>query len=49
VTQAVANLINNAIKCSPEGGEIVVKLEEDIHEVVISASDHGLGIPKEVQ
>ena len=49
VTQSVANLINNAIKYSPEGGEIVVKLEEDIDEVVISVSDHGLGIPKEVQ
>lgn len=49
VTQAVANLINNAIKYSPEGGEILVKLEEDIDEVVISISDHGLGIPKEVQ
>ncbi|MCC7119020.1 MAG: PAS domain S-box protein [Anaerolineales bacterium] len=45
--QVFINLINNAVKFSPENEtvEVNVKLEEDAAQ--ISISDHGLGIPSE--
>ncbi|MBI4337096.1 MAG: GAF domain-containing protein [Chloroflexi bacterium] len=47
VAQALGNLLSNAVKYSPQGGEIVVKVEETPKEVVLSVSDQGLGIAKE--
>jgi len=45
--QAVVNLIDNAVKYSPEGSDVSVSLEEAADEVVISVSDHGPGISRE--
>ena len=47
LTQVIANLLNNAVKYSPNGGEIVVstRLEGNTSHVVVR--DHGMGIPKE--
>jgi signal transduction histidine kinase len=47
LTQVMANLLNNAVKYSPNGGEIVVstRVEGDTAHVVVR--DHGMGIPKE--
>jgi two-component system phosphate regulon sensor histidine kinase PhoR len=45
--QAVVNLIDNAVKYSPEGSEIGVRLEEIGDQVVIRVADHGPGIPRE--
>ena len=45
--QAVVNLIDNAVKYSPEGGEVNVSLTASAEDVVISVSDHGPGISKE--
>ncbi len=39
------NLLDNAVKYSPEGGEITVAGEVGDGEVVISVADHGIGIP----
>lgn len=47
--EAMMNLIDNAIKYSPEGKQIVVKLEKKGKDVVISIKDEGYGIPKEEQ
>jgi signal transduction histidine kinase len=47
VAEALRNLIANAIKYSPAGGEIVVRVQDQAGEVVLSVSDHGIGIPKE--
>jgi two-component system, OmpR family, phosphate regulon sensor histidine kinase PhoR len=45
--QAVVNLIDNAVKFSPEGGTIDVILEATSDELVISVIDKGLGVARE--
>lgn len=47
ISQVVNNLISNAIKYSPFGGEILVKVEKRGDEAVIAVSDHGSGISPE--
>ncbi|MBD3949970.1 cell wall metabolism sensor histidine kinase WalK [Tuanshanicoccus lijuaniae] len=46
MTQVIDNIMNNAIKYSPDGGEVVVKIEETENVVVLSIKDEGLGIPQ---
>ncbi len=41
---AFANIIFNAVKYSPEGGDIKVRLWEDDDSIHVSVQDHGLGI-----
>ena len=43
--QAIANLLDNAIKFTPAGGRIRVSLERDGGQWVLSVSDSGPGIP----
>lgn len=43
----VANLIDNALKYSPDGGEIRCTLTRRDDEVVLQVSDHGIGIAEE--
>ena len=44
--QVIDNIMNNAIKYSPDGGMIIVRLMETHNNVVLSITDRGLGIPK---
>lgn len=44
--QVLDNIMNNAIKYSPDGGTITCGLFETNDSVVFSISDEGLGIPK---
>ncbi|MBL1227013.1 cell wall metabolism sensor histidine kinase WalK [Enterococcus sp. BWR-S5] len=46
IIQVLDNIMNNAIKYSPDGGEIICRLLETHSNVVFSISDNGLGIPK---
>lgn len=43
--QALHNLLENAVKYSPDGGEIRVAVSRRVHEVCITVSDQGIGIP----
>lgn len=51
IEQVVSNLLNNAIKYSPEGGEIAVSLKEDEQagSAILSVRDSGIGIPADQQ
>lgn len=44
--EVIDNIINNAIKYSPDGGTITCRLLETNNHVILSISDQGLGIPK---
>lgn len=44
-TQVIDNIMNNAIKYSPDGGVITARLLETHNHVIMSISDQGLGIP----
>lgn len=46
MVQVLDNILNNAIKYSPDGGIITCRLMETHNQVVMSFSDQGLGIPK---
>jgi two-component system sensor histidine kinase VicK len=44
--QVLDNIMNNAIKYSPDGGTITGKMEKRYDTVLISIRDEGMGIPK---
>ena len=46
MTQVIDNILNNAIKYSPDGGKIKVRMKTTDAQLIISISDEGLGIPK---
>lgn len=46
MTQVIDNILNNAIKYSPDGGKIKVGMKTTDVQLIISISDEGLGIPK---
>jgi signal transduction histidine kinase len=47
--QVFDNLLGNAIKFSPEGGQITVAVEDEGPVARVSVSDQGIGIPKDQQ
>ena len=47
VTQAVINLLSNAMRYTPEGGWVVVSVGGDRRYVTIAVKDTGIGIAKE--
>lgn len=49
IKQVIDNLISNAIKYSPNGGNIVVGIDNTKEYVKVSVTDSGIGIPKEHQ
>lgn len=46
LAQSFGNLLENAIKYTPEGGSIIFKVEDTSNDIIISVSDTGPGIPE---
>jgi two-component system sensor histidine kinase VicK len=44
--QAITNLVSNALKFTPKGGTVTLRIVEEGNDIVISVSDTGIGIPK---
>jgi PAS domain S-box-containing protein len=45
--QSLMNLLSNATKFTPEGGEIILHVEDDAGNITTQVSDTGIGIRKE--
>jgi signal transduction histidine kinase len=45
--RALMALIDNAIKFSPRGGDVEVRMDRKDDQVIVSVEDHGIGIPEE--
>jgi len=44
---AISNLINNAVKYSPNGGVVRISLQDEGDRITFQVSDQGIGIPAE--
>jgi signal transduction histidine kinase len=49
IRQVFANLLDNALKYTPEGGQIDIQAARDTSEVTVKFRDTGIGIPPEEQ
>jgi PAS domain S-box-containing protein len=49
IDQVIVNLLNNAIKFSPENSTIIMRVKKDEKEVLFEVEDFGRGIPKSEQ
>jgi two-component system, OmpR family, phosphate regulon sensor histidine kinase PhoR len=47
--QVILNLVHNAVKFSPDGGDVTLRVRSIEPEVVVSVEDHGIGIPRSAQ
>jgi signal transduction histidine kinase len=47
--EAVANLVNNAIKYTPAGGQVDIRLAQEGRMAVLEVRDTGYGVPQEAQ
>lgn len=48
ITEVINNLVDNAIKYSREGDEVLIKVTSDDNQISTEVIDHGVGIPEPV-
>jgi two-component system CheB/CheR fusion protein len=49
LSQVLTNLVTNAVKYSPDGGEVTVTSTDEGDEVTVAVRDQGIGIPEDLQ
>ena len=49
ISEALSNLVDNAIKFSKEGGNVTITAKQEGSQVVVMVKDRGVGIEEEVQ
>ena len=49
IERVIHNLLDNAIKFSPDGNKIIVELTQKGNAIIIAVKDNGMGIPAEMQ
>jgi signal transduction histidine kinase len=47
ISQVIINLVSNAVKYTPDGGEIRITLSDSSDSAIFSIRDNGIGIPEE--
>jgi two-component system, OmpR family, phosphate regulon sensor histidine kinase PhoR len=47
--QVIVNLVHNAVKFSPDGGDVAILVTSTDEDVITSVVDHGVGIPRAAQ
>lgn len=47
LTQVIHNLLDNAIKYSPNGGNVWIRVLDKMEDIIIDIQDQGVGIPPE--
>ena len=48
LTQVISNLLNNAARYTPHGGEVTLEVERDTAEARVAVQDNGVGIAPEM-
>ncbi|WP_153799099.1 tetratricopeptide repeat-containing sensor histidine kinase [Foetidibacter luteolus] len=49
ISRVINNIVNNAIKFSPDNAEIIITLERKDHNILLSVQDNGIGIPADLK
>jgi two-component system, OmpR family, phosphate regulon sensor histidine kinase PhoR len=47
--QVLINLVHNAVKFSPDGGDVTISVHPTGETVVVAVTDHGVGVPRAAQ
>jgi two-component system phosphate regulon sensor histidine kinase PhoR len=47
--QVLLNVLHNAVKFSPDGGDVTIRVRLIEGDVVIAVEDHGMGVPADAQ
>ncbi len=47
IDQVLTNLLDNAVKYTPQGGEITIEVRSQDRGIAVSIQDHGIGLPPE--